>query len=1218
MPVLKVPHRNSLGFRSLVDALSHWSRETPERTAFTFLVDGEREEASLTFAELERASGSVARHLIAVMAPGERAILLYPSGLDFIVAFLGCLKAGIVPVPVSVPNRAQGLEIVANIAKDAAALRILSSAALLERHHVDFTIDAVLAALPRSDTAAWSREVASVPPATAPFGPVPALLQYTSGSTGVPRGVIVTHENLVDNHTQLSDCFVHDQNTVVVSWLPMFHDMGLGSVCGALWCGGRGVLMSPSAFLQKPARWLQAISRYGGNSSGAPDFAFDLCIRRVADEDCAGLDLSSWRTAFDGSEPVRAATLSRFYQKFSRYGFRLEAFRPLYGLAEATLFVSGHDLGQRPSVHAFSRSALEQGRAEPDASERGQELVGCGRTWHEARVRIVDPESLNVLSDHQVGEIWISGPSVAKGYWGKEAETKKAFRAVTSDGQGPFLRTGDLGFLHDGSLFVTGRLKDLIIVRGRNHYPQDIEDTVGACHPALEPQRCAAFSVETDDGESLVVLQEVKRTELRGLDSVEVFRAIRKAVAARHGLYASAITLLGPMALLRTTSGKVRRKACRRAFLDGSLTAIASSGYLGAGLDRSRAIQQSERAPDSSKPTDRVIKWLRQCNWSAERTERSGSRLSADTLAPRVLCELAQQGLFGIQVSSAQGGLGLGHLETARVLEQLGGVDLRASLFVGFNTYLGVGPILRHGQSGLQAELLPELARGTRLASFALSEPGAGSNTEAWSSRAEKVNGSGFRLHGTKFVIGGASPMGLLNVFIRNADDDQISAFVVSRDSAGLELGSQLGPSDTMSDSVNFAGIFVERQRLLGALGQGLTIAGEAIRHSHLAIGAACLGGMKRVSQLIFHHATQRQTGEPGVVAHPVTMTKIGRLTAEVAALECLVRLLAKLSDEKHEIPAEAFSVCKLVGPEMLWQAVDDLVQLLGRRGLVETLQMRALVDDARVLRALEGPLDAGSAMLGVALASGDDLPVRRLVADLFGTAELDALVVEASRALSGALSSTANQGITPAHWWQVRAGELTTWIVLLGAVELYRRAAPTPDLERSAIWVRSNFERCLAVTRAGPPPGVPMSDVGEAIASYGQSVGALDSELPVRPRRSDPAEAGDLRAWSVAWLATRLKVSRSQIDPKRSFADHGMDSLAAVEFAKALADRLGRPLDETLLWNFSTIEALLDYLEPPAAPSETRRSVQPESPVKDSTLEDEIERLERELKRRV
>ena len=1269
-----------------------------DRRAYIFLRDGEDEDATLTFGQLHQRALAVAEKLVSCGKPGDRVVLLYPPGLEFIVGFFGCIYAGLVPVPVSVPNRKRGFEIVRGVALDSGACCILSSGALLSKFKEAFASEPALVSLPRFNTEEWSALPGSGLLTLPRYPSDTALLQYTSGSTGTPRGVVVSHANLIDNHRQLEQNFGHDEQTVIVSWLPMFHDMGLGNVLGALWAAVPCVLMSPGAFLQKPVRWLRAISTYRGTSSGGPDFAYDLCVRRISPEERSGLDLSSWRMAYNGSEPVRAATLSRFTEAFSPSGFRRQAFHAVYGLAEATLFVSGEDAREGPIVRTFSREGLEQGAATPDTTGIGQALVSCGTAWLDGRIKIVNPETQKGVGAGQIGEIWVGGPSVAAGYWHKPKETAETFQARTADGEGPFLRTGDLGFLDEGRLFVTGRSKDLIIVRGRNHYPQDIEVAVSDCHPAIEPLACAAFSVESDDGEQLVIAQEVKRTAVYRLSADEVFLAIRSVVSDRHGLHTHAIVLLSPGTLPRTTSGKVRRKACKQAFLSQSLSVLAASVFGAESVQanvevdskgEARAIpvipgrgaahpagaaERTGRGELVARGADPLIEWLRRYG---DRSNEPQANDALRAMSPSLMLDFAQQGLFGMQVGAQYGGLGLGHSETVRVLEQLAAIDLNAGLFVGLNNYLGVGPIARHAQPRLKELILSRLARGGELAAFAFAEPDAGSNPDALAAYAEPINGSGWCLFGSKYASGGMAGAGVINVFTRHRDRDGVSAFVVPQNTNGLRRSTKAlahGTQGLARNHIVLDGVALGNDHVLGSPGQGLAIALEAMGHSRLAVAAACLGAMKRGAQLLFHYATQRQTATGRLVAHPVTLAKLGRVTAGVTALECLVQQLARAADSGLSVPAEAFTVCKVAAPDMLWQVVDDLVQLLGRRGYVETAPIQHLVSDAQALRSCEGPTEAMSALLGARLMRGGEEAVRALAENVLGAQNVAPLIGKAIGAVRARMKkSSAGSPRDAIYWSHARAGELTTWIALLAAVEGRRQAAPSAELERASVWARASFERTLASIESDSSSEAADQDavITDSVAAYGRSIGQVDplllwdeqalhplmsprhTEASVPPPPSDPdrtleaegrsvsggvptiglgsepasLEAGrELRAWIVPWLAQRLRVAESQIDPHRSFADHGLDSLAAIELAKALSDRLGRVLDETLLWNFATIDALVEHLEGAAAAPETRRSVRPRaapplapasSAPTQASLEDEMARLERELKQR-
>lgn len=407
-----------------------------------------------------------------------------------------------------------------------------------------------------------------------------AYLQYTSGSTGTPKGVLVTHGNLIHNQRMIQTAFEHDQHTVYVGWLPLFHDMGLVSmVLQALYSGARCILLPPLHFMQKPLRWLQAITRYRATTSGAPNFAYDLCVSRIKPEQRAALDLSSWTLAYNAAEPVRAATLERFAAAFEPCGFRRTALYPCYGMAEGTVFIAGGRKAQAPVIGRFDEPALARNRVVPLPAGGGQggERVGCGFAWLGQKVLIVDPVSCTACPEGCVGEIWVAGPSVAPGYWRRPKESAHTFGARLADsGEGLFLRTGDLGFIQEGQLFITGRLKDLMIIRGANHYPQDIEQTAQQAHPGLCPGGGAAFTLDIESEERLVLVQELQRSAYRRFDTGRLIGDIRAAVAAEHTLGVHAVVLIKTASLPRTTSGKVRRRACREQLRNGTLQVWAA------------------------------------------------------------------------------------------------------------------------------------------------------------------------------------------------------------------------------------------------------------------------------------------------------------------------------------------------------------------------------------------------------------------------------------------------------------------------------------------------------------------------------------------------------------------------------------------------------------------------------------------------------------------
>jgi len=563
---------------TLVELLQRRAFLHPERRAYTFLDDGEVEGVHLTYGDLDRRSRVIAAWLQQHVEPGARALLVYPADPEFISAFFGCLYAGVIAVPTYPPQTRtkRSLAKLRTIMNDVQPSVVLTISSLSSMVEALFAQAQELAATPFIATDNISDNLIEAWQEPKIDSNTLAFLQYTSGSTGMPKGVMLTHCNLLYNVSLMCRDFKLTEETRGVTWLPLYHDMGLiGAILDTIYVGFEIKIMSPVAFLQRPIRWLQAISNTRATHSGAPNFAYDLCVRKVTPEQKATLDLSSWQLAFNGAETIRPETLERFVETFGPCGFRSEAFYPCYGLAEATLIVTGRQKSALPVVRTFQADALEHNQvivAETAASpESSRTFVSCGQAVEGQKVIVVNPESLTQCLPDQIGEIWVSGPSVSQGYWQQPEETERTFRAYLADtGEGPFLRTGDLGFFQDDELFVTGRLKDLIIIRGRNHYPQDIELSVEQCHPALRPGCGVAFSLDVLSEERLVIVQEVDR-QYRNLNVDEVVTHIRQAVAEQHELQVYSVLLIKMGSIPKTSSGKLQRKACREAFLAQSL-----------------------------------------------------------------------------------------------------------------------------------------------------------------------------------------------------------------------------------------------------------------------------------------------------------------------------------------------------------------------------------------------------------------------------------------------------------------------------------------------------------------------------------------------------------------------------------------------------------------------------------------------------------------------
>lgn len=571
-------------YMNLVDVLRWRATRHPGRNAFTFLFNGESESTKVTYGELDRQAQAIAVFLQQHINVGARALLLYPPGIEFISAFCGCLYAGVIPIPappadpVRIKRTLPRLQAIIDDAQAAVILGCSRQTAQISDPSMLFPIAMYDTHWVRNETMCYSLAEQWQPPSL-DSGAL-AYLQYTSGSTSTPKGVMVSHSNLVEHSRDVQHAWGYTADSIALTWVPHFHDYGLvDGLLQPLYTGIPAFIMSPVAFYMKPLRWLQAISRYSVTHSQGPNFAYEHCLERIKPDQCVALDLGCWRTASNGSEPIRYETIERFVTTFRSCGFRQEAFYPAYGLAEATLLVSTKQHRKLPSTCIVLADALEENRVVEisleDPETRIRSVVSCGVPIERTKVVIVNPTTLTRCSPSEVGEVWVLASGVALGYWNKPEESEHIFHACLGDsGEGPFLRTGDLGFMKNDELYITGRIKDVIIIRGRNHYPQDVEKTVEQSHPALRQGFGAAFSVEVKGKEELVVVQEVMRSFLNRLNTDDVMGNIREAISEHHELQVFDIVLVTPGTVPKTSSGKIQRSICRQQFLTNALNRL--------------------------------------------------------------------------------------------------------------------------------------------------------------------------------------------------------------------------------------------------------------------------------------------------------------------------------------------------------------------------------------------------------------------------------------------------------------------------------------------------------------------------------------------------------------------------------------------------------------------------------------------------------------------
>lgn len=1089
----------------ITERLRQHARATPDRLAYTFLRDdGKIDE--LTYGQLERRATALARVLAGRAPAGSRILLLYPAGLEFITVYVACLLAGLIAVPATIPHKSRASRRLKALLDDAdPALVLTRSDCESSIHHSLALVDAAERACLCSDLLALDADAdadagGAALPQVAP-GDV-AFLQYTSGSTSLPKGVEVTHANIAANVAAIREGFGFEPSTVMVSWLPLFHDMGLiGSVVSPLHVGFHCVLMAPAAFLKHPLAWLEAITRYRGTCAGAPNFGWDYCATRIRDDQKAGLDLSSLTVAYNGAEPVRAATLRAFVDAFAARGMRESALFPCYGMAETTLFVTGGPRGRGPLVRTVSKSLLEgnQVRDAVPGDADAREIVSSGRVGRGTRVRVVDPETGLPVSAHRVGEIWVSGASVARGYWNRLEQTEAVFGARLAGDAAAWLRTGDLGFLRDGELFITGRLKDLVIINGRNVYPQDIEEVIEQAIDFIEPNMCAAFSVEIGGQERLAIVAEASRSLVRAAQQIEKqltltdeqqrihddylkrieasAQQIRTVTAQQFDVSVASIVFVRPGTFPRTTSGKVQRSRCKELALHGTLevvyvapgslfdrrtpapavappaaivpAAVAAPSVAAPSAEASSApgatpmaaqIDDAARAR-SRLEADAMIAWLRRY---AER--RINSRLIDErrTIPPYVVLDLGNAGFFGLQAPRRFGGKELATVDLMRVMEQLAAVDVTIAALVGVHNGLGLRPLLRFGSDAQRERLLPLLAGGRQLGAFALTEPGAGSNPMALRASAVKVAG-GWRVRAEKQWIGLASWAGTITVFAKAAAADGtplgMIALLVDADNDGLAQGPEsltMGMRGMVQNTVFLRDAFVPDDAVLLAPGQGMDAAHDAMLFSRLGIGAICVGAMKRCAQLISRYATRRTIGTGVLAENAVSVVRLQGLTASIQACEALVYAVAGQVDAGTPPGAEVYVACKAAATEAMGDAADLLVQMLGGRGYIEANGAPQVLRDARVLRIFEGPTETLYAHLGASLAK-PGCAARAFIAGALGrpalAAELDTAATRVAQLLEGAERLFGTRAATR-QWIDYRLGELAAGALLLGAAE--------------------------------------------------------------------------------------------------------------------------------------------------------------------------------------
>lgn len=1204
---------------TLCDVLYQQAEQCSDQTAYRFLNTRGEYTSALTYrALLGRASG-IAQQLVKLR--GERVLLLLPPGEDYVVAFFGCLLAGVVAVPLYPPKKNASSQRIVSVASNCGATVALTHRTVYENPTTDaaLDIDTWIFVEDQGTTTFCMNKKLSCEDL--------AFLQYTSGSVGAPKGVMVSHGNIMHNLESISSFSQQDENSYGFSWLPPYHDMGLiGGILFPFYCGFTVDLMPPQAFLRSPMWWLECLSMANATVGVAPNFALDLCVEHAKPEDLERLDLGHWEVCFVGAEPVRRDSLRRFYETFKDCGFRYETFLPCYGMAESTLLATGITRDEKTMVLQVQKDAFEKGQiVSAESKTEGHYLVGCGTPDDKHHIAIVDPNTQEHCPDERIGEIWIQGPSIAKGYWNRASLTQETFGVRPKGGHGDlaYFRTGDLGFLHAGQLFVTGRLKDLMIIRGRNYYPQDLERCAEQSHEALMPNGSVCFLSENESDICLTLVLELRRSHYRTVDTSDVIQAVRLAVSKQFNLSVGRVILLKPNRLLRTSSGKVQRKAMAKAVAAGEFLAMDDWQLTAAKYEPSEKLKTT-------------LEWIRTYAKTRINSQLIDERRS---IPPHIVLDFGNRGLLGLEIPEAYGGPHFSVRESLKIVETLGAIDTTLALFVGVNNALGVRPLLQYGSESQKKTWLPLLASGRELAAFAITEPGAGANPQKMASTAQAINGNMWQLNGTKAWSGNAAWAGLIHVFAHELDDEGrrcgVSAFTVKQGTPGLQMGPEsltMGVRGMVQNSIYLQNATVEAEDLLHASGQGMAVAQDAMVRARLGIGAIAIGAMKRCAQLMVHYASKREIAQGTLLENHVSRKRLSDLTAAVTACEALVSRIADLLDAGESVPHDLFSACKILIPELAWQTVDDLMQMLGGRGYEEPNMAPRLMRDIRLLRIFEGPTETLSTYVGAKVYRQDQV-LRKFIVDTWQQPGIGEVLDQAIETLH----QSDREAVDQYHW----CGELASWAVLWASV-------PEGNEEqiRAVHWGKMRFEDCLERATKVEGQVLEALELEGVVKHYSEELGLwtqrasdasripdplINSDVgtveeishvpmaPALPSQVQQTISGDSRVESlVNWMVDQLSVMPQSkgltIHPTSELIDLGVDSLGAVQFIDRLEAHLEIEIDPAIIWQFSTLSKLAGALVQQKISQTTWTEMHVQDVLNDTPDDELVEVLEREI----
>ena len=1189
----------------LLDTLKILSVSRTEDSAFEFIRSKSVDDhESLTYSELYSRSRKIGSFLNSKVL-GNLVLLSLPTSSFFITSFLGCLEANKIAIPQVLPDSLANLQTINNVILDSGASAIIC----LERH-ADKIIDFFNELVSQGKLSIIVIDKINMNELTVDFEPDIesenggiAYLQYTSGSTGKPKGVIVTHENLLSNFKSLQSAYGYDSSTISISWLPPYHDMGLvGGYLLSIYFGSKAILLPSTIFLKRPAVWLQAISKFKVTAAGGPNFGYDYCISKLTPMELKGIDLSSVKVLVNGAEPIKVETMQTFLTMLEPYGLSSDVFYPCYGMAESVLLVTaGRYLGN---------SLLHD----------GIKRVSCGMCDKDHHVQVVSLADKNICEELQVGEIWISGPSVSPGYFKKSKFDNRVFNERLENIPHNFLRSGDLGFVSNGELYITGRIKETIVIRGKNYYPNDIEATISTLDKLCTLNDCAVFCQESLDDNKVVVVQKLAVNNVETSLLNALFKKISVALAQNHGLQVAKLVVVKN--LYKTTSGKIQRTKVKEMYENGELNIICCVSEPIESLSViSPSVATFLSSEDSKKNADRLIDWLQSYS-----IKRINSQLIDERrcIPPYIVMDFGNKGLLGMLVSPRLGGLGLGVTDSFRVVSALASIDMTLALFVGLHQALGIGPILGNAKEHLQEKFVNDLAKGRVLAAFALTEVDAGSDPRQIKLSAKKVKG-GWEISGQKIWSGNASWSTIINVFGLAYDENNfplgMTGFVVDTESLGLTQGPEaftMGFKGMVQNTVIFEKVFVPDERVLGQVGKGFDIAKDAMMLGRVGIAAMAIGAMRRSIILMRQYGEKRIVSTGRLIESPVTIKKLSEHVYALVTSESLLNIVSNALDNKKDIPQEIYAVVKVLVAELAWSCVDDTMQLLGGRGYIDTNGFSQVYRDTRLLRIFEGPTEALQIYVGssyLANAQFLDKYVELAGGDSFITADLKSTILSVRALVDESLHEIKYKEQLLDYF----VGDLVCLYVAKLSVAASASSLEVKLLTNVVHWIDTSIENKTAefkssiITNHKNAKYSYLSSVidiieSNTLSSVQNSVGGgyqLDKMLRIDVSLPKPNEEGvgqtsnivvdnDILSSSTVtfseneknickflqeWIALKVSKNASDIDISEQFLLYGLDSIDAVELVEAIETEYDLNIDTTVAWSYPTIKMLASYI---------------------------------------